>query len=228
MKLVKTLTVFTTLAGSALMALVSGEVAQAARITAETRGLDSGINAALDRNGFFSVSFDEGSVGTFIKSFSINLSPDSNASFDTTTGLFSPGGIGFPFALGPSSGVTGSDILSTGLSNSNKKLTVTLADGAFVAGEFLRFGIDTDGVGPSILGFDLLDSGRDFGLAGAIFSATLSDGKSGSGVFKVAGLTRSEVTVDVPEPASTTGLVALAAIGAGALVKRKQQATSLD
>ena len=225
MKLVKTLTLSTALVGSALMALVTGQVAQAARITAETKGLDSGVNAAIDRNSFFGVSFDEGSVGTFIKSFSFDLSPDSNASFDNTTGLFSPGGIGFPFALGSSSGVAASDIISSVLSNSNKKLTVTLADGAFVAGELLRFGIDTDGVGPSFLGFDLLDSGLDFGLAGAKFTATLSNGQSGTAEFKPGSLIslRSEATVDVPEPASVLGLLAFGAMGAGSTLKRKQQ-----
>ncbi|GET38284.1 hypothetical protein [Microseira wollei] len=204
MKLVKTLTLLTTLAGAALMDLVTGEVAQAARITAETIGGDSGVNTAINRNTFFGVSFNEGSVGTFIKSFSIDLSPDSNAFFDITPDLFSPGGIGFPFELVSSSGVAASDILSSVLSNSNKMLTVTLADGAFVAGEFLRFGIDTDGVGPSFFGLDPFDPGIDFGLAGAKFTATLSNGQSGTSVFQPVSLTpsRSEATVDIPEPTS--------------------------
>ncbi|MFB2975656.1 PEP-CTERM sorting domain-containing protein [Microseira sp. BLCC-F43] len=222
MKLVKTLALFTTLAGSALMALVTGEVAQAASITAQTRGLDSGINTAVDRNSFFGVSFDQGSVGTFIKSFSIDLSPDSNASFDITP---------FPFALGPSSGVAASDILSSVLSNSNKMLTVTLADGAFVAGEFLRFGIDTDRVGSSFFGLDPFDPGIDFGLAGAKFTATLSNGQSGTSVFQPVSLipSVSQTTLDipeptsVPEPASVLGLLAFGAMGAGSTLKRFQQ-----
>ena len=213
-------------AGATLMAVSAAGAAQAATVSFTAQGLDSGINAALTRNNFFSVSFDAAPVGTFINSVVFDLSPDSNAAFDITPGLLSPGGLGFPFAVGTSTGLSAIDITSS-LSPDNKQLTLNFASGAFAVGDLLRFGIDTDGVGPSILGIDLLDPGVDFGLAGVKVSANLSDGGSGTGTFSVASFipSKSTVTLDikpVPEPASVFGLLAIGALGATSKLKRKK------
>ncbi len=218
-------------AGAALMAVSATGAAQAATVSFSAEGLDSGVNAALTRNNFFGVSFDAAPVGTFINSLVFDLSPDANAAFDITTGLLSVGGLGFDFGLGnTSSGLSAGDITRT-LSANNKQLTLTFASSAFAVGDLLRFGIDTDGVGPSILGLDLLDIGADFGLAGVNVSANLSNGTSGSGTFSLASLvlpSRSTVTVNitdpvpVPEPASVLGLLAVGALGATSGMKRKK------
>lgn len=220
-----------TAVGSALIGLGTTGVAQAASISFEARGLDSGINSALTRNNFFGISFDDGPAGTFLESVTLDLSPDSNAFFDITSGLFSVGGIGFDFAAGSTSGLSAGDI-SRSLSGDNKKLTLSFASGTFAVGDSLRFGIDTDGVGPSIFGFDLLDPGFDFGIAGVIASAFLSNGTSGSATFNGVSLIAPSqsvaiVNIDdpepVPEPASVLGLLAIGALGAGSSLKRKKK-----
>jgi hypothetical protein len=217
-------------AGAALMAVSAAGIAEAATVSFSAEGVDSGLNAALTRNNFFGVSFDAAPVGTFINSVVFDLSPDANAAFDITTSLFSVGGIGFDFGLGTSSGLLAGDITRT-LSANNKQLTLSFASGAFAVGDLLGFGIDTDGVGPSILGLDLLDTGADFGRAGVNVSANLSNGTSGSGTFSVASLiapSRSTVTVNitdpvpVPEPASVLGLLAVGALGATSKLKRQK------
>jgi hypothetical protein len=52
----------------------TGQVAQGAVISADTTGLDSGIDRSTNLNNSFGVSFDSGPVGTFIQSFTLDLS----------------------------------------------------------------------------------------------------------------------------------------------------------
>ncbi|MCP2728195.1 PEP-CTERM sorting domain-containing protein [Limnofasciculus baicalensis] len=218
-------------AGAALMAVSATGAAQAATVSFSADGLDSGLNVLLTRNNFFGVSFDAAPVGTFINSVVFDLSPDANAAFDITPAFMSTGGIGFDFGFGnTSSGLSAGDITRT-VSANNKQLTLTFASGAFAVGDLLRFGIDTDGVGPSVSGSDLFDTGADFGRAAVNVSANLSNGTSGSSTFSIASIlvpSRSTATVNitdpvpVPEPASVLGLLAVGALGATSKLKRKK------
>jgi hypothetical protein len=132
-----------------------------------------------------------------------------------------------------SNGVSASDI-SFAIGTNRKSLTATLANGAFVAGESLRFGVNTDGVGLSIrilgIDLDLLDPGSDFGRALVRFSAVLSNGTSGSSQFNIASLlspSRSVAVINIadpqPVPEPFTILGSLAAAGAGITLRRKQK-----
>jgi hypothetical protein len=195
--------------------------AEAAVISADTTGVDSGANRVANANNFFGVSFDNGPVGTFLKSFTFDLSSDSNAFF---TNLPVPS-----LSVGSSNGVSASDV-NFAISSDRKSLKATLADGAFIAGESLRFGVNTDGVGPSILGIDRFDLGADFGRAQVLFSTVLSNGTSGSAQFNVASLinpSRSVAVVNIadpqPVPEPFTILGSLAAGGFGVVLRRKQK-----
>ncbi|MDY7016452.1 MAG: PEP-CTERM sorting domain-containing protein [Cyanobacteriota bacterium] len=216
-------------AGTAVTSLGMADVARGARLTFQARGFDSGINAARDRNNFFGVAFNNAPVGTFVESITFNLSPDPNAFFDITPGF--PGGPGFDFEVGNTNGITAGDITRS-LSPNRRRLTLNFANGAFTAGDSFRFGIDTDRVGPSILGLDFLDPGVDFGLAGVKVSAVLSNGTSGMTRFKPVSFIRPSKSIAklkikdpeiVPEPASVVGLLAVAAIGASSSFARKKK-----
>jgi hypothetical protein len=218
-------------AGTVAVSFTTPEVARAAVLSFEARGLDSGINSAFDRNNFFGVAFHSAPVGTFVESVTFDLSPDRNAFFDITPGLFSPGGVGFDFKVGSASGLSVSEITRF-VSPDNKKLTLTFAGGAFTPGDSFRFGIDTDGVGPSFLGLDFLDPGVDFGLASTLVSAVLSNGTSGATTFEPVSFifpSQSVAVLDiddpevVAEPTSVVGLLALAAVGASSTFARKKK-----
>lgn len=207
------------------------EVARGAVLSFEARGLDSGLNSAFERNNFFGVTFNSAPVGTFVESVTFDLSPDSNAFFDITPGFLSPGSFGFDFEVGSASGLSVSEITRS-VSPDNKKLTLTFAGGAFSVGDSFRFGIDTDRVGSSFLGLDLFDPGVDFGLAGTLVSAVLSNGTSGATTFEPVSFifpSQSVAVLDiddpevVAEPTSVVGLLALAAVGASSTFARKKK-----
>ncbi len=131
------------------------------RVVADVRSGDTGGTI----NNQFGFVFASG-IGLSVTQITIDI---------TGLGTFDQAGSGSKaFVIGSESGVLAADV-ATVSSGDVTKLVITFQPGAFVAGETLRFGIDTDG--------STIDEGGDFGDEAVPFTVTFSDGVTLSGTY---------------------------------------------
>ncbi|WP_101048796.1 retention module-containing protein [Macromonas nakdongensis] len=134
------------------------------RVVADVRSGDTGATGGASNNQFGFV-FASG-IGLSVTQITIDIT--GLGTFDQAESNSKA------FVVGSESGVLAADI-ATMSSGDVTKLVITFQPGAFVAGETLRFGIDTDGSN--------IDEGGDFGDEAVPFTVTFSDGVTLSGTY---------------------------------------------
>lgn len=180
-------------------ALLFTTTANAAIITADATGDDN-----VDEADFWGVSFDSGTG--FISSVTFDISSLGTDFFDFD------GGSNFQNTPDPvitsTNGLSIADITAEYVGIAPQLFTLNFAQNTFSAGDSFRFGTDVD----------QLISGDS--LAGLLFTATLQDGTTESGLFALTNITNQSAvqltldTVDVSAP-SIYMLMGLSVVGLG-------------
>jgi hypothetical protein len=211
--------------------------AEAASFVAQTKG-NNNKTKNIDAFNFYSFAIeDEGDTSdVFVKSIWIDLAAggDDDAYFDYSG--FAP-----TLSLGSLQGVTESDITFTPLAGTEvlspsfnpddgdtSLLQISFAAGSFGIGDSFQFGAETD-----FLTEDARDDGDDFAQAGVAITLELEDGSMETVTFSEVENNHSQIVqsivyaadtpdpVEVPEPFSVFGLLAVGVLGGVSLKRSK-------
>ncbi|MEC9313503.1 MAG: type I secretion C-terminal target domain-containing protein, partial [Pseudomonadota bacterium] len=145
--------------------LIGGDGATGTSPVARQVNLDVRSGSTFGNSNQFGFAFASG-AGLYITEIRIDIS--SEGFFDQS------GGSSYPFTIGNESTVLMADI-NTVTAGDTTELVITFVPGSFVAGETLRFGIDTDG--------NDIDEGGDFGDESIPYSISFSDGETINGNY---------------------------------------------
>jgi hypothetical protein len=145
--------------------LIGGDGTTGTSPVARQVNLDVRSGSTFGNSNQFGFAFASG-AGLYITEIRIDIS--SEGFFDQS------GGSSYPFTIGNESTVLLADI-NTVTAGDTTELVITFVPGSFVAGETLRFGIDTDG--------NDIDEGGDFGDESIPYSISFSDGETINGNY---------------------------------------------
>lgn len=182
-------------------------------ITADAHG-----HTSYNAGEFWGIDFESGCDSAFIQSVTIDLQggSDADAYFDLSgSGSSGP-------SLGWLTGIDASDISFSPDSGDTSTLTLNFAAGAFGAGDYLRFGADTDHLGPD-------DDGGDVGRQGVTFTVTFENGSSYTTAFDKIHGTKSRAEIwadDCCDPGTgvpTPGAAAMGLLLIGGIASRRRR-----